>query len=248
MKQTQLIMGMPITVEILEERADQQIFDKVFLYFQQVDAKFSLYKPNSQISQINRGEIKQPNYDQEIKLIFKLAESTRRETNGFFDIHNPQKKIIDPSGIVKGWAIHQAAEILKKAGLNNFYIEAGGDIQASGFNNQGNNWRIGLRHPFKKTEIIKVISLTNQGIATSGNYERGYHIYNPVTNQFAKEIASLTVIGPNIYEADRFATAAFAMGEKGISFIENKPLLEGYQIGYNGIATMTTGFKKFVTT
>ncbi len=57
---------------------------------------------------------------------------------------------------------------------------------------------------------------------------------------------SLTVIGPNIYDADRFATAAFAMGRDGIYFIENLEGFEGYMIDKNGMATFTTGFEGYV--
>ncbi len=62
------------------------------------------------------------------------------------------------------------------------------------------------------------------------------------------DIVSLTVIGPNIYEADRFATAAFAMGENGIFFIDNLPGFEGYVVNKNGIATMTQGFNQYQKT
>ena len=96
-------------------------------------------------------------------------------------------------------------------------------------------------------EIVKAVCLTNQGIATSGTYIRGQHVYNPFSpeSQLTK-IISITVIGPNVYEADRFATAAFAMQEKGIQFIESKENLEGYMIDSSGIATYTSGFEKFV--
>jgi thiamine biosynthesis lipoprotein len=60
------------------------------------------------------------------------------------------------------------------------------------------------------------------------------------------EVASLTVIGPDIYEADRFATAAFAMGRHGVAFLERQPGLEAYSIGRDGVATMTSGFTKYV--
>ena len=59
---------------------------------------------------------------------------------------------------------------------------------------------------------------------------------------------SLTVIGPDIYEADRFATAAFAMGMEGIEFIERLSGFEGYIITNEGIATMTSGFEQFTKT
>lgn len=59
-------------------------------------------------------------------------------------------------------------------------------------------------------------------------------------------VKSFTVIGPNVFEADRYATAAFAMGKKGISFIESVPELEGYMVDNKKLATYTSGFKKLV--
>jgi len=85
-----------------------------------------------------------------------------------------------------------------------------------------------------------------KGIATSGSYLRGQHIYNPHTPQEKLlEIVSLTVIGENVLEADRFATAAFAMGRDGINFIEQLPGFEGYAIDKNGLATMTSNFELY---
>ena len=74
----------------------------------------------------------------------------------------------------------------------------------------------------------------------------GLHIYNPHDgNEPVSGIVSLTVIGPNIHDADRFATAAFAMGPAGINFIEQLSGYEGYIIDKNKVATMTTGFDKY---
>ena len=102
-----------------------------------------------------------------------------------------------------------------------------------------------LNYPQNPSEIIKVISVRNRGIATSGTYGRGKHIYNP-KNTNIDGITSLTVIGPNIYEADRFAIAAFAMGSVGINFVESrKGFFEGYMIDLKGIATITSGFAKY---
>ena len=98
-----------------------------------------------------------------------------------------------------------------------------------------------------KREIIKVIYVSDEGVATSGTYIRGLHIYNPKDHKPMDKIVSLTVIGPNVYEADRFATAAFAMGLDGINFIEKLPGFEGYIIDKGGVATVTTGFNKYTT-
>lgn len=243
MKQTKNIMGMPITIEIIDENANQKNMDEVFNYFRYVDEKFSTYKPQSEISQINKGLLKQKDYSEDMNIVLNLSEKTKKETDGYFDIyHNNQ---LDPSGLVKGWAIKNAADILKKK-FSNFYVEAGGDIQVYGKNSKGKNWAIGIKNPFDTKKNVKIIQLTNKGIATSGTYLRGSHIYNPLTNKNANEIASISVIGPDVYEADRFATAAFAMGEKGIYFIENLSGFEGYAIDKNGKATLTSGFEKYI--
>jgi thiamine biosynthesis lipoprotein len=185
-----------------------------------------------------------------------LAEETKQRTNGFFDIKKPSSsssdelllgRQYDPSGIVKGLAIWNAAKILELRGFENFYIDAGGDIQTHGKNASNEKWSVGIKNPFKKDEIVKTVYAPTEGIgvATSGTYIRGEHIYNPKTGALANEILSLTAIGPNIYEADRFATAAFAMGAAGIHFIENLAGFEGYIINKDGIATMTGGFNAY---
>ncbi len=245
MKQTQLLMGMPIIVDIVDKNATEADIDKVFDYFTYVDETFSTYKKTSEISQINKGKLSQKGYSSDMQKVLQLCEQTKKDTKGYFNISHDGK--LDPSGLVKGWAIQNAAELLKRRGLQNFYIDAGGDIQVAGRNSKNQTWKVGIRNPFNMEEIVKVLHIHNRGVATSGTYIRGQHVYNPL-NQTKKltEIVSLTVVGPNIYEADRFATAAFAMEQKGIYFIENLPGFEGYMIDKNGIATYTSGFERFI--
>lgn len=245
MTSTRHIMGMPITLEIVDNNIGAEVADEVFAYFKSINNKFSTYKPESEISQINLGKVSAADYSPEMRTIFALAEETKQLTNGYFDI-KIKDGIYDPSGLVKGWAIHNAAKILVDKGLKNYYLVAGGDIQASGLNNNGKPWSVGIKNPFKKHELIKIIYITNQGVATSGTYEQGQHIYNPHNRtSLITDIVSLTVIGPNIFEADRFATAAFAMGPYGINFIEKLNGFEGYMIDENGLATKTSGFEKY---
>jgi thiamine biosynthesis lipoprotein len=243
MKQSWLIMGMPITVVIEDELAGKAIFKKVYDYFNYVDDKYSPYKSASEVSKINDG-LPENKWSDEMRVIMKLCQQTKRQTDGYFDAFHDGK--FDPSGLVKGWAINNAAEILRQSGYKNFYVEAGGDVQVSGHNGNQKPWSIGIRNPFNGDEIVKVVSVTKQGVATSGTYIRGQHIYNPVSNAEVKDVASLTVIGPNIYDADRFATAAFAMGASGIQFIESLKGLEAYMIDSDRQATLTSGFGKYV--
>jgi FAD:protein FMN transferase len=148
---------------------------------------------------------------------------------------------------VKGWAIRNAAQLIRGYGYNDFFVDAGGDIQTSGVDENGAAWRVGIRSPFNHQDVIKAVGLSGQGIATSGTYVRGQHIYNPHdTQKPITDIVSISVIGPDILEADRFATAAFAMGQDGIYFIESLPGLEGYMVNASGIATQTTGFGAYI--
>jgi thiamine biosynthesis lipoprotein len=245
MKQTRALMGMTITVEIVDNSAAKTSFNKVFSYFGNVENKFSVFKTTSEITLINNGKIKESQWSEEMKLIFVLAEKTKKETNGYFDIVATDGKY-NPSGLVKGWVVYNASKLLMAQGFKNFYVEAGGDIQVHGKNEQGRCWSVGIKNPFNQEQIVKVLYLKNQGIATSGTYIRGQHIYDPHTrNRPLTDIVSISVIGTNVYEADRFATAAFAMGEKGIGFIENLKGFEGYMIDKNGIGTETSGFEKY---
>lgn len=239
-------MGTPVIVEIRDAEASQELFDEVFAYFRYVDEKFSTYKDTSEITALNAKKIALSDMSDDMKTVFALSEETKRLTDGYFDIRTPNGSY-DPSGLVKGWSIENASKILKNQGVKNFFVEAGGDIQVSGTNGKQQPWTIGIQNPFNtKREVVKKVYLHDNGIATSGNYVRPGHIYNPKDpHDQLHEIVSITVIGPNVFEADRYATAAFAMGPHGIYFIEKLPGFEGYSINKNGIATMTKGFEAF---
>lgn len=244
MKRKVIIMGMPVRIQITDKFAKSNDIKKIFSYFRDVDQKFSTYKDNSEIEKINRGELRENQYSGEMKKILDLSEETKRLTNGFFDIKINNK--LDPSGIVKGYAIKKASDMLAKMGYKNFYVEIGGDIEVRGVNEKGKKWNVGIENPFNRKEIIKKIMLTGRGIATSGTYIRGNHIINPISKAKADSIASITVIGPNVYEADRFATAAFAMGERGINFIESLNGFEGYLVTKDKKGISTSGFGKYL--
>lgn len=242
MKETQLIMGMPITIMSPDQRVRPQQFKKIFDFFRYVDQTYSPYIETSDVSKINRGELGTEDYSHELRDILTIADTTKEETRGYFDVWHDD--VFDPSGIVKGWSIDQAAKLMCEL-TKDFYIEAGGDIQVNGVNDSGGPWRIGIRNPYDRHENIAVVSLENHAIATSGTTIRGQHIYDPVHSKKLTDVVSLSVIAPNIVDADRMATAAFAMGPQGIDFIESLDGYEGYMVGENRMATMTNGWKEY---
>jgi thiamine biosynthesis lipoprotein len=246
MKVLRTYMTMPCIVDIADDNADMKDIEAVFDYFQHIDDTFSYFKSTSELSRINSGQLKLTDASAEMQEVFALSEKTKKQTNGFFDIKKADGTY-DTSGLVKGLAVYRGAQILKERGYKNYCVEIAGDMEVAGHNAQGTDWVIGIQNPFNKKEIIKRVALSNAGIATSGIYERGAHIYNPKNwNDRIEQIVGLTVIGPNVYEADRYATACYAMGEEGIYFLEDLPGFEGYLVGSNGIAMMTTGFAKYI--
>ena len=104
-------MGMTITVEIADTSATKIDIDEVFSYFESVEKKFSVFKTTSEITLINNGKIKESQWSEDMKLVFALAEKTKKETNGYFDIVASEGKY-NPSGLVKGWAIYNAPKLL----------------------------------------------------------------------------------------------------------------------------------------
>jgi len=127
---------------------------------------------------------------------------------------------IDLGGIAAGFAIDEAAEIFRRHGIVNFYIDIGGDIYAGGHNCQGRPWRIGILDPRDRSKIMDVVELTDAAVATSGHYEKYYtiqnerwsHIINPMTGFPQKEVISATIITPTAIEADALSTALCVLG------------------------------------
>src|SRR5581483_4083345 len=132
MREERIVMGMPARVELVGE-CEQKHLDVIFALWEAIDERFSTYKDTSEIMRINRGEISPAQFSKEVQEVFSLAESTAAQTNGYFNIKRPDG-FIDPSGLVKGWAIQQAAQLAQERGFNSYYLEIGGDIQTSGKN------------------------------------------------------------------------------------------------------------------
>src|SRR6476646_7709891 len=128
MRDTRILMGMPITVEIGGTSTDD-LTDTVFGYCEHIDRRFSTYRADSEIAAINRGDVPIVDWSGEMVEVLALAEQTKNETDGYFDIRKPDGSL-DPSGIVKGWAVRNAAGIVQQAGISDFFVEAGGDIQS----------------------------------------------------------------------------------------------------------------------
>jgi thiamine biosynthesis lipoprotein len=204
-----------------------------------VDATFSTYREDSEISRLNRGELDLADAHPDVAAILASCEQLRLETGGYFDIRAPyaaggdgpaagrgKSGSIDPSGLVKGWAVAGAVDRVRAAGARNFAVNAGGDLFACGHPDGDTAWRVGIQHPRSQRDIALTLAVSDRAVATSGTYVRGEHILDPHAGRASAGLLSVTITGPDLPTADAYATAAFAMGAtRGASWCA---ALDGY--------------------
>jgi thiamine biosynthesis lipoprotein len=205
MHRVEHVMGMPIVVAV----RDGDVPDEVFDWFRHVDATFSTFKENSEISRIRRGELAVEDASDDVRRVLTRCDELRKETGGYFDAAACSPDGLDPSGLVKGWAVDEACAILDGVGVGDYAVNAGGDIRTRG------RWTIGIQHPLDPQSIAKVVEGDDLAVATSGAYERGEHVRDPYTGTAPDGVLSVTITGPELATADAYATAAFAMGAQG---------------------------------
>ncbi len=219
-------MGMPVIVEVCDVGFDETVLDRLFAWLRFVDETFSTYREDSEISRLNRGEIALADAQLSVRSVLRRCESLRRSTRGYFDVAAPMAGLgggVDPSGFVKGWAIEGAGRLLRRAGAENWCVNAGGDICLCGAPRGRDCWRVGVQHPVERRAVAAVLGLREGAIATSGAYERGTHILDPHTRLAPEGVLSVTIVGRDLAVADAYATAAFAMGRGGAKWAAALP-------------------------
>jgi len=229
------IMGMPIGIQLRDEGVD---LEPAFDWLRHVDATFSTYKHDSEISRLDRGEITLADCSPEVDEVLSRCLALERETRGYFHVRATGR--LDPSGLVKGWAVAGAADRLAEAGARSFVINAGGDIVA-----RGGPWRIGIRHPLEHDRVAAVLAADDLAVATSGDYERGRHVVDPHTQRPPDGLLSVTIVGSDLATADAYATAAFAMGADGPEWTATLPGYEAMCITSDQRVLSTPGLARY---
>jgi thiamine biosynthesis lipoprotein len=220
------IMGMPVVVDVRDEHVDDDVLERMFDSLRFADAMFSTYRDDSEISRLNRRELALAEAHPDVREVLDRCEALRVETDGYFDVRAAAADAIDPSGLVKGWAVDRAASILIDAGLRNFAVNIAGDMRLRGGAVPEPCWSVGIQHPLERGSIAAVVQANDLAVATSGAYERGDHVLDPHTRRPPVGVLSVTVVGPELATADAYATAAFAMGEAGVNWSSR---LHGYE-------------------
>jgi len=241
MKASQVIMGLPITIDLVDD--NPAALETVWAELRRIDAMYSPYLPGSLVSQLNRGELQRDGLPEEAREVLAACEAWHERSAGAFNSLRPDGRL-DPSGYVKGWSVYRAARLLDDGYVTRYCVNAGGDIQLRGQAPGGGPWRISLVHPFEPGRAAKLLHLQDCAVATSGTYERGRHIYDPRTGAPVMDPVSLTVIGARIDEVDALATAAFVMGETGLAFVQAQGC-EAMMIRADGGVILTPGFRRY---
>lgn len=207
----------------------------------QLDATFSTWVPDSPMSLVRAGCIDLESAPSEIALVLELCRQARELSKGWFDPW-AMPGGVDPTGLVKGWAVEQAANLLTSGGVEVAVVNGGGDIALLGQPPEGDAWHIAIRHPFRGDAYACVLEVEG-AVATSGSYERGWHLVNPRDGRRANCTASATVTGPSLAIADALATALAAGGEQAFELFESLESYEAYWIGVNGFENATDGLR-----
>jgi thiamine biosynthesis lipoprotein len=233
-------MGMPIVVDVRDEHVDAVA--RVYAWFRHVDATFSTFKPESEISRIARGELRPEEADPDVRRVLARCEELRVETGGYFDAAAGTAGKLDPAGLVKGWSVDRAAAILDEAGVQDYAVNAGGDMRLCGRAVPKPCWRVGIQHPLDRSHVAAVVEANNLALATSGAYARGDHVLDPHSGMPPAGVLSVTICGPDLATADAYATAAFAMGTSGPAWTARLEDYEALTILSDQTVHITAGF------
>lgn len=208
----------------------EEVLDEACRELHRLDDRFSPWKSESELSQLRDGRTNQTSHLMDE--VFELCAHASNISGGYFDPWRMPGGF-DPTGLVKGWAAERALSIVAQGGVREALINAGGDICVL----PGRTYQVGIRHPSTPNALCAVVSI-DSAIGTSGIYERGDHLINPLGGEVAA--ISATVTGGRLAITDALATALAVGGKPVLYLLEEMDGLEGFFIEPNGSMFMTS--------
>ena len=214
--------------------------------FAQLNQVFSLYRDDSEISQIARGDLALANSSDEMREEYARALDWREKTDGAFTPHRLDG-VIDLSGTIKAVAIDAAAALLRDAGFENFSVNVGGDLTTSGDQSADETgWITGIVDPEDRGTVLAAVRLNSEfpAMATSGSAERGEHIW--LRPETTKDFVQATVIANDIITADVLATAIIAGGQATLDQITQNFAVAVMTVAPDGALQANAKFQELV--
>ncbi len=234
------VMGTVASIHVhddIDPRIADGAIDAVLVELERLEQMFSTFRPSSEISRVNRGELDLVDCSSEVIDVVDACTWLEHASNGAFDIRARGR--LDPAGFVKGWATERASRLLVEHGLEHWYMGVGGDIVVHGQPSGRDCWTIAIADPSKRSAVITGITVIGGAVATSGTAERGMHLWDE-TGADADTWASVTVIGPSLTWADAFATTACAMGPGGLDWVGQFDEYQAFAVTHDGVLVNTS--------
>jgi thiamine biosynthesis lipoprotein len=161
---------------------------------------------------------------------------------------------VDLGGIGKGFAGDRIREVFKRFGVSSACSNLGGNVVTVGAKPDGSPWQIGIQHPRQENSLIGSVSVVNQTVVTSGDYQRYFtdshgkrhhHILDPTTGYPAESgLTSVSIVSDRSFAADPLSTILFVAGmEKGLEFLKSFPQTEAILVDSNLQVYVTQGLR-----
>ena len=235
------VMGMPISLALRGAHTAGPSADDAWAAcladLRVTDRVFSTYRDDSFISRLGRGEITLEQCPAAVREVLDLAERARDESGGAFDVRRPGPdgaRVLDPSGVVKGWAVQRASRHLQALDDTDFCLSASGDMVCHVAADDRPDWQIGVEDPGDPSRVLAVVPVRHGAVATSGHAHRGRHVVDARTGEPPAGVASVTVVAPDLTWADIDATAAYAQGDQAAAWLRTRPGRVGLVVWADG--------------
>lgn len=219
------VMGSVASVHVHDDVPEQLVDDVIATVFDELDrieAVFSTFRPDSEISRINDGSLHVLDASREVVDVLDACTYLEAISDGAFSARTASGSL-DPSGFVKGWAVERASRVLADSGLRHWYVSLGGDMQMGeapeALDGEPQGWKVGIADPSDSSRTVSGLLIQRGAVATSGTGERGLHLIDPRTGAPAEYWASVTVVGPSLTWADAYATVACVRGKDGLEWV-----------------------------
>lgn len=222
--------------------------------FARWDDRFSLYRPDSELSRIARGELRLTEASGALRDCYALALDWRDRTDGVFTPHRADG-VIDLSGVVKSLAIAEAGAAVTARGLADWSINAGGDILVCGEQSpagphESEDWVAGIVDPLDRQALLARVPLRRplRAVATSGSAERGEHIWAPFPHSETpgeqQRFLQVSVFAADIVTADVLATTIVAGGSAALGHATDNFPVEVLAVLQDGSLLATPGLRQ----
>lgn len=237
------IMGTTVSLALRGRHADttggRAAWAAVVADLQEADAVFSTWRDDSWISRLDRDEVRLEDCPGDVTEVLALGELARQQSGGAFDVRRtgPDGRAhLDPSGVVKGWAVQRAARHLTLLDDTDHCLSAGGDMVCRVVDRDRPAWEVGIEDPRSWDRVVAVVPVRDGAVATSGLGRRGAHLTDARTGTTPTGVASVTVVHADLTWADIDATAAFAHGPRALEWLRTRPGRTGVIVWADGRA------------